>query len=203
VAGARAGAQQRPPAPPTRVEGPVADSAARASKDSVRGIPDTLRTPPVRRDSVQPALTRAELPTGVAAGPAYRFRGDTVLATGALTVLDLIERVPGVSGFRSGYLASVQTAAYNGDFRRVRLFRDGVEIDPIDPRTGNVHDLVDLPVWQAEEVSVEQAAGEVRVTCAPGRCATARPRRASTCSRATTRRTCIAGTTASGSATAA
>jgi hypothetical protein len=129
----------------------------------VRGIPDTLRTPPVRRDSIQPPLTRAELPVGVTAGPSYRFRGDTVLATGALTVLDLLERVPGLSGFRSGYLASVQTAAYNGDFRRVRLFRDGVELDPIDPRTGNVHDLVDLPIWQAEEVSVEQAAGEVRV----------------------------------------
>lgn len=141
----------------------MVDSAARASKDSIRGIPDTLRTPPVRRDSIQPPITRAELPIGVTIGPAYRYRGDTVLATGALTVLDLLERIPGLSGFRSGYLASIQTAAYNGDFRRVRLFRDGVELDAVDPRNGGVQDLVDLPLWQAEEVSVEPAAGEVRV----------------------------------------
>lgn len=163
--GARAGAQQRPPAPTPAVPipGPAPDSAARASKDSVRGIPDTLRTPPVRRDSIQPPITRGELPVGVTAGPSYRFRGDTVLATGALTVLDLLERVPGLSGFRSGFIASIQTAAYNGDFRRVRLFRDGVELDPVDARGGAILDLIDLPLWQAEDVSVEPTAGEVRV----------------------------------------
>lgn len=161
-------AQQQPaPAPPPRpvvpVPGPPVDSAARASVDSIRGLADTLRTPRVRRDSIQPPITRAELPTGVTAGPAYRFRGDSVLASGALTVLDLLERVPGLTGFRSGYLASVQMAAYNGDFRRVRVFRDGVELDPVDPRNGGVLDLVDVPIWQAEEVAVEPAAGEVRV----------------------------------------
>lgn len=155
------------PAPPTRpavpVPGPPVDSAARASVDSTRGLADTLRTPRVRRDSIQPPLVHAELPTGVTAGPAYRYRGDSVLASGALTVLDFLERVPGVTGFRSGYLASVQTAAYNGDFRRVRVFRDGVELDPVDPRNGGVLDLVNVPIWQAEELSVEPAAGEVRV----------------------------------------
>jgi hypothetical protein len=162
-----AGRAQQPvpaaPRPAVPVPGPPVDSAARASVDSVRGLADSLNTPPVRRDSIQPPIARAELPVGVAVGPAYRYRGDSVLASGALTLLDFLERVPGVTGFRSGYIASAQTAAYNGDFRRVRVFRDGVELDPIDPRGGGVLDLVDVPIWQAEELAVEVAAGEIRV----------------------------------------
>jgi hypothetical protein len=157
-----------PPAAPPPTTPPAAtparpDTAARASIDSVRNAPDSLRTPRVRRDSIQPPLTRAELPVGVTAGPAYRFRGDTILATGAVTLLDLLERVPGVAGFRSGYVASAQTANYNGDFRRVRVFRDGVELDPVDPRNGGVLDLGDVQLWQGDELSVEPTAGELRV----------------------------------------
>ncbi|GJG88625.1 hypothetical protein tb265_38060 [Gemmatimonadetes bacterium T265] len=140
------------------------DSLRPAGSDSLRGTPDSLKTPKVKRDSIKAALVRAELPTqGIVAGPAYRFRGDTILASGALTLADLLERVPGVTVFRSGYVASAQTAAYLGDFRRIRVFRDGVELDPVDPRNGGVLDLVDVQLWQAEEVSIEPTAGEVRV----------------------------------------
>jgi len=140
------------------------DTTRRTVGDSLRGTPDSLKTPKVKRDSIKTPLVRAELPTqGVVAGPAYRFRGDTILASGALTIADMLERVPGVTVFRSGYLASAQTAAYLGDFRRVRIFRDGVEIDPVDPRNGGVLDLTDVQLWQAEEVSIEPTAGEIRV----------------------------------------
>ncbi|HEY0780353.1 MAG TPA: hypothetical protein VGD56_20520, partial [Gemmatirosa sp.] len=109
-------------------------------------------------------IARAEAPTqGIIAGPAYRFRGDTILASGALTVADLLERVPGVVVFRSGYLASAQTASYLGDFRRIRVFREAVEVDPVDPRNGGVLDLTDVQLWLAEEVTIEPTAGEVRV----------------------------------------
>jgi hypothetical protein len=72
---AAAAAQQPPrPVPPPTTSAPAGpDSAARASIDSVRGAPDSLRTPPVRRDSIQPPLTRAELPVGVFAGPGWCF----------------------------------------------------------------------------------------------------------------------------------
>lgn len=140
------------------------DTTRRTANDSLHGISDSLKTPKVKRDSVKAPLVRAELPTrGVIAGPAYRFRGDTVLASGALTVADLLERVPGLTVYRSGYIASAQTASYLGDFRRVRVFRDGVELDPVDPRNGGVLDLTDVQLWQAEEVSIEPTAGEVRV----------------------------------------
>ena len=132
--------------------------------DSLRGTPDSLKTPRVRRDSIQAPITRGELPTrGVVAGPAYYFRGDTVLASGAQSIADILERVPGVTVFRTGYIASAQTASYLGDLRRVRIFRDGVELDPVDPRNGGVLDLADVQVFQAEEISVEPTAGEVRV----------------------------------------
>ena len=97
------------------------------------------------------------------AGPAYRFRGDTILASGAITIADMLERIPGVVVYRTGYIASAQTASYLGDFRRIRIFRDGIEIDPVDPRNGGVLDLTDVQLWQAEEVSIEPTAGEVRV----------------------------------------
>ena len=149
----------------TAVGAPAATDTSRTSAaDSIRGTPDSLKTPKVRRDSIKAPLARAEAPTqGVVAGPAYRFRGDTVLASGSLTVADLLERVPGVTVFRSGYLASAQTASYLGDFRRIRVFRDGVELDPVDPRNGGVLDLTDVQLWQAEEVTIEPTAGEVRV----------------------------------------
>lgn len=139
------------------------DTTARARTDSVRGVPDSLPTPRVRRDSIKAPIARAELPVGVTAGPAYRWRGDTVLATGALNATDLLDRVPGVVAFRSGYIASAQTASYLGDFRRVRVFRDGVELDPVNPRNGGVLDLTDVQLWQADEVSIEPAPGEIRM----------------------------------------
>ena len=140
------------------------DTTRRGSIDSISAVRDTLKTPPVKRDSIKAPLVRAEMPTaGVIAGPAYRFRGDTVLATGSLTVADLLERIPGVTVFRSGYLASAQTASYLGDFRRIRVFRDGVEVNAVNPRNGNVLDLTDVQLWQAEEVTIEPTPGEVRV----------------------------------------
>jgi hypothetical protein len=138
------------------------DSAARARSDSVRGIPDSLPTR-VRRDSIQPPLAVAELPTTVEVGAAYRWTRDSLFRTGALTALDLLDRVPGLTGFRTGWLASLQTAAYLGEFRRLRVFRDGIELDPVDPRMGGALELHDPQLWQLEEVVIERAAAEVRV----------------------------------------
>ncbi|MGZ8415176.1 MAG: hypothetical protein ACXW05_20800, partial [Gemmatirosa sp.] len=138
------------------------DSSARARSDSVRGIPDSLPTR-VRRDSIQPPLAVSEQPTTVEVGPLYRWTRDSLFRTGALTALDLLDRVPGLTGFRTGWLASLQTAAYLGDFRRVRVFRDGIELDPVDPRMGGALELNDVQLWQLEEVVIERAAAEVRL----------------------------------------
>ena len=139
------------------------DSAGRARSDSIRGIPDSLATRKVVRDSIKAPIARAELPPQTGVGQPYRWTRDSLFATGALTALDLLERVPGLLGFRSGWLASAQTAAYLGDFRRVRVFRDGVELDAVDTRSNGVLDLPDVQLWQLDEVMIERVAGEVRL----------------------------------------
>lgn len=139
------------------------DTVARARSDSIRGLPDSLATRRARADSIQPPLGRAELPTVVEVGQAYRWTRDSLFRTGSLTALDLLDRVPGLTGFRTGWLASMQTAAILGDFRRLRVFRDGVELDPVDPRLGGVLELNDVQLWQLDEVVIERSAAEVRL----------------------------------------
>jgi hypothetical protein len=139
------------------------DSATRARSDSIRGIPDSLPTRAARRDSIQAPLARGELPAVVEVYRPYRWTRDSLFNTGTLTALDLLDRVPGLTGFRTGWLASFQAASYLGDFRRVRVFRDGVELDPIDPRSPGVLELQEAQLWQLEEVLIERPAGEVRV----------------------------------------
>jgi hypothetical protein len=53
--------------------------------------------------------------------------------------------------------------AYLGDVGRVRVFYDGLEVDPLDPRMGGALDLGSIQIWSAEEVRVERGADELRV----------------------------------------
>jgi hypothetical protein len=75
----------------------------------------------------------------------------------------LLEVVPGVTSFRSAFLASPAVIAYLGDIMRVRVFYDGLELFSLDPRTAGAIDLVEVPLWSAEEVRLERSAGELRV----------------------------------------
>jgi hypothetical protein len=139
-----------------------ADSSRRARIDSVRGVADTLKTK-VRRDSIQSPIARAEAPNTLVVGAPYRWTRDSVLTSGATNLGDLLERVSGVTMFRSGWLASAQTATYLGDGTRVRVFRDGVEIDALDSRTGGIRDVADIQLANIDELTIERAAGEIRV----------------------------------------
>jgi hypothetical protein len=89
--------------------------------------------------------------------------GDSLFATGALTVADLLERVPGLSTLRTGWVAAPSVAAYLGDIQRVRVFYDGFEMLALDPRSRGVLDLSKINLWSAEEVWIEQSPEEVRV----------------------------------------
>jgi hypothetical protein len=70
-----------------------------------------------------------------------------MFASGALTVADLIERVPGTTAFRSGWLASPKFAALNGDLNRIRVYYDGIEMDNLDPKSGALLDLTRVELW--------------------------------------------------------
>ncbi len=112
-------------------------------------------------DSIKAPLAHAELPVNT--DGRWTWRGEELRGAGAVTLADLLARIPGVTGFRANWIPAPQFIAWNGDAGRVRVFFDGVEIDAIDPRNGGVLDLAATPLWQLEEVSAERAAGELRV----------------------------------------
>jgi len=122
--------------------------------------PDTAR---VKTDTIKPPIGRFADPALYEIGPQYEWNRAQLFATGALTVVDLLDRIPGVATFRSGWLSTPQTATYGGDFRRVRVFYDGIEVDNLDNRTGGVLDLSTVQLWSLEHLSVERSASELRI----------------------------------------
>lgn len=131
---------------------PGADSLERVRLDSI-----------ARADSVSGELPRAEVPVLTEVGMTHRWNRDSLFSTGALTLADFLDRVPGLSTLRARYYMAPQVGSYNGDVSRVRLFLDGVELDPIDPRSGGVTDLSLFPVAALEELVVERGANELRL----------------------------------------
>ncbi|HEY0529292.1 MAG TPA: Plug domain-containing protein [Gemmatimonadaceae bacterium] len=124
------------------------------------GVPDSVL---VVRDSVKAQVGRFADPSLYEIGPQYEWNREQLFATGALTLVDLLDRIPEVTTFRSGWIATPQTATYNTDFRRVRIFFDGVEMDNLDNTTGGVLELSSIPMWTLEHVSIERSAWELRV----------------------------------------
>ncbi|HET9636119.1 MAG TPA: hypothetical protein VFP26_09350 [Gemmatimonadaceae bacterium] len=122
--------------------------------------PDSAK---VKTDTIKPPVGRFADPVLYEIGPQYEWNRAQLFATGALTLVDLLDRIPGVATFRSGWLATPQTATYNNDFSRVRVFYDGIEIDNLDNRSGGVLDLSSIQIWTLEHLSIERSANELRI----------------------------------------
>ena len=134
--------------------------------DTAAPTVDTLRTQPdtvIPRDTIKASLTRAELPVTIDAAGRYHWTRDELFAGGGLTLLELLERIPGVTGFRSGWVASPAHPTWLGGGGRVRVFYDGIELEPFDERTGGLLELGEIQLWTLEEVLVERGAEELRV----------------------------------------
>jgi hypothetical protein len=131
-----------------------------ARPDSARAAADSA----ARADSLADTL-QAPIARGEAAGiePRYWWSRDALFMSGAQTLAELLSVIPGVTSFRSGWISSPAAIAYLGDPSRVRVFYDGLEFEPLDPRNGDILDLVEVPLWSVEEVRVERAADELRV----------------------------------------
>ncbi|MEO6878847.1 MAG: TonB-dependent receptor plug domain-containing protein, partial [Gemmatimonadaceae bacterium] len=139
-----------------------ADSLLRdslAKRDSIKAS----KAPVVKRDSIKAPLAHAELPQDLGIARRLHWSKDSLFATGALTVADLLERVPGITTLRAGWIASPSNAASMGDVHRVRVFYDGVSLDGLDPRGQGVLDLSRINLWGVEDAVVEQGPEEVRV----------------------------------------
>lgn len=138
-------------------------------EDSLVRRDSAERRPPaaverVRADSIQASFARAALPLLTDAGqrPLVWSR-DSIVATGAITLADLLERVPGLTPLRVSWVGLPTIGAYLGDVSRVRVFFDGLELDPEEPRGGATLDLTRVPIWLVDEMRVERTASEVRV----------------------------------------
>lgn len=114
-------------------------------------------------DTVKAPLSGSEMPVLTDVGETYRWDRAQLFATGAQTLGDLLEDVPGLLIFRSGWIGSPEQGAYLGNFSRIRIILDGVELDALDPRNGGLNDLSFIQLWHLEEVRVERGAAEVRV----------------------------------------
>ena len=122
---------------------------------------DTTRRVP--RDTIQAPVASIDVP--VLADPSGSFVWDRrdMFSTGALTVQDLLERVPGLTTLRSGWISQPMVASFLGDPGRVRVFLDGLELIELDPRSGRVWDLTQIPLWALDDIRVERGASEVRI----------------------------------------
>ncbi len=116
-----------------------------------------------RADSVKAATAHAPQPPTFDIGRQLHWNRDSLFATGAVTLADLLDRVQGVTTLRGGWLSAPTIAAYDGNVKRVRVFFDGLEYLPLDPRGNGVLDLTQINLWGAEELTIEQAPEEVRV----------------------------------------
>jgi hypothetical protein len=138
-----------PPKPPTD----SAPDSARVKSDSALAKADSIKAP----------IGRFADPLTYEIGPQYDWNRAQLFATGALTLVDLLDRIPGITTFRSGWLSTPQTATFNGDFRRVRVFYDGLEIDNLDNTSGGVLDLSTIQMWTLEHLTIERSASELRL----------------------------------------
>lgn len=149
----------------------MAPTAAADTGQRAHAVPmpsDTARdttadTTAVPKDTIEAPLAHAEQPLLVGIGTQYHWNREQMFASGAINLLDLLTLIPGVTAFRSGWLSSPQYAAYLGNPGRVRIFYDGVEIEPLDPRSPGALDVSEVQLWSLEDVSVERGADELRV----------------------------------------
>lgn len=143
-----------------RVAVPPREDSLIRQDSAARGDTTRARVP---RDTVKAPIAAAEAP--VLADPTGSFVWDRrdLFSTGAITVQDLLERVPGVTTLRSGWIAQPMGAAFLGDPARVRVFLDGLELIELDPRARGMWDLSQIPLWALDDLRIERGAGEIRI----------------------------------------
>ena len=116
-----------------------------------------------KKDTIKAPFGRNLSPKTTDIGPQYEWNREEMYSSGAYTVADLLERVPGTTSFRTGWLMSPKFVAVNGDLGRIRVFYDGIEIDNLDQRSGNLLDLTTIDLFTLESVVIERFAHEIRV----------------------------------------
>ncbi len=157
------GRRNLPPAGPDTIRVPLplrADSMIK-NDSAAKGL---VPLPPViKSDTIKAALARAEAPDILEIGAPRIYDRTALFATGVSTLIELLARVPGLTEYATGFLGAPAAIASQGDLRHVRIFLDGLEMDPMDVRSRGTSAAGDLPIHGLEEVRIERGAEEVRV----------------------------------------
>jgi hypothetical protein len=114
-------------------------------------------------DTIKPPFARSSDPRTSDVGPQYTWNRDELFGSGALNVAELLERVPGTTSFRTGWVNSQKFVAVNGQLDAVRVFYDGLELDNMSARSAPLLDLNTIQLWTLESVAIERLGGELRV----------------------------------------
>jgi hypothetical protein len=140
-------AQDPPPPPPPVRDTLVADTVPPVAPE------DTLPPPP---------FVRFEGPgvSGAGAG-VWRWDRAALLAETALSVADLLERIPGINMVRIGtYLQPEAATVFGGTSDRVQVVRDGFVLDPLN---SSAVDLSAIRLAHLAEVVVERRLDLLRI----------------------------------------
>jgi hypothetical protein len=122
---------------------------------------DTIKAP--KPDTIKPPLAHSEAPPVLEIGVPRVYDRTAMFATGAIMLSDLLSRVPGLTEFTTGWVDAPSVVASQGNLRNIRIFLDGIELDPLDRRSQGVAPVNDLPLHELEEVRIERGAEQVRV----------------------------------------
>jgi hypothetical protein len=141
--------------PPTPIGGRGGTTGTPAGIDSA--------PPPQHADSIQAVIGRDGPTPSLEIGQSFSYTRDQLFASGAITLGDLLDRIPAFTTFRTGWIAAPQATAIGGDFSRVRVFIDGIERDDLEPRNGVAPDLSTVPIWTLEKLTLARGADGLRV----------------------------------------
>ncbi len=163
-------AQVSPPAPPPATPPPLVPAPPSINPAEPASVPhdtaakdttaDSLK---VKKDSIEARFAQAESPQPLEIGESFTWDRAQLFNTGALTLVDILNRVPGLTVFQSGWIASPQYVAYLGNPARVRIFYDGAEMMAIGNSVSYPLDLATVPIWSVQQMTVERGADEIRV----------------------------------------
>ena len=129
------------------------------------GAPPSADSAPAaqRPDSIQAVIGRDGPTPSLEIGQSFSYDRDQLFASGAITLGDLLDRIPAFTTFRTGWIAAPQATAIGGDFSRVRVFIDGIERDDLEPRNGIAPDWSAVPIWTLEKLTLARGADGLRV----------------------------------------
>ena len=157
------GRRNLPPAGPDTIRIPLplrADSMIK-NDSAAKGLVPLPAV--IKSDTIKAALARAEAPAILEIDAPRIYDRTALFATGVSTLIELLARVPGLTAYATGFLGAPAAIASQGDLRHVRIFLDGLEMDPMDVRSRGTSAAGDLPIHALEEVRIERGAEEVRV----------------------------------------